>query len=86
LLKAVNRDRLQLAKRGKKLYGLAEERFLNDVTKSPRKRERPRRRKPIPADMGWVGRLEPLDADAAAALGRPGPEYWEQRDAAQECL
>ncbi|HYI41715.1 MAG TPA: DUF433 domain-containing protein [Allosphingosinicella sp.] len=34
-----------------------------------------------PADMSWVDRLEPLDADAAAAaLERPGPDSYERRD------
>lgn len=52
---------------------------MNEFPKLPSKRGRdPGRRKPAPADMSWVNRLGPLDADAAAAaLERPGPECFE---------
>jgi hypothetical protein len=52
---------------------IAKESRVNDIAKVTRKRRRvPDRPKPA-TDMSWVDRLEPLDADAAAAaLERPG--------------
>ena len=55
---------------------------MNEIAKVTRKRGRfPGRAKPDTADMSWVDRLEPLDADAAAAaLERPGPDSYERRN------
>jgi hypothetical protein len=55
---------------------------VNEIAKVPLKRGRgPPRHKPGAADMSWVDRLEPLDADAAAAaLQRPGPDSYERHD------
>lgn len=59
---------------------VAKESRENEIAKVPPKRGRvrdPHKR----ADMNWVDRLEPLDADAAAAaLERPGPESYERSD------
>lgn len=55
---------------------------MNELAKVPQKRGRvPTRHKAGGGDMSWVDRLEPLDADAAAAaLERPGPDSYERRD------
>jgi hypothetical protein len=54
---------------------VAKESRVNEIAKVTPKRGRVfSRPKPGAADMSWVDRLEPLDADAeAAALERPGP-------------
>lgn len=55
---------------------------MNEIAKVPLRRGRvPSRPKSGAADMSWVDRLEPLDADAeAAALERPGPDSYERPD------
>lgn len=72
----------QLEKRTEVAYQRDKEWRVNEIGKVPPKRGHALdRRKPAPADMSWVDRLEPLDADAAAAaLERPGPDSYERRD------
>lgn len=49
---------------------------MNEIGKvTGKSRRAPGRPRAAPADMRWLDRLEPLDADAAAAaLERPGPD------------